>query len=41
MDNLNYKMAHARVWEENIELEVKNDAYWNNFAVKGTSLKVI
>ena len=25
--------AHARVYEEN-QLE-KNDAYWNNFAVKG------
>ena len=44
MDNLICKMqAHVRVCEENIEeleLEEKiNDAYWNNFAVKGTSLK--
>ena len=40
MDNLNCKMhAHARVYEENIELEEKNDTYWNNFAVKGASLK--
>ena len=35
--------AHARVCEENkLELEKKmtvKDAYWNNFAVKGTSLK--
>ena len=40
MNNLNYKMqAHARVCEENkLELE-KNDAYRNNFAVTGTSLK--
>ena len=34
--------AHARVCEEN-KLEEKKttvkDAYWNNFAVKGTSLK--
>ena len=32
--------AHAKVCEENKleELEEKN-AYWNNFAVKGTSLK--
>ena len=32
--------AHARVCEENNEeLEEKNDAYLNNFAVKGASLK--
>ena len=38
MDNLNCKIqAHARVCEEN-KLEEKNDAYWNNFAVKGASL---
>ena len=39
MDNLNCKMqARARVCEENkLEYE-KNDAYWNNFAVKGVSL---
>ena len=40
MDNLKCKMqAHARVYKENIEFEEKNDAYWNNFVVKGTSLK--
>ena len=45
MNNLNCKMqAHARVCEENKleELEKKTtvkDAYRNNFAVKGTSLK--
>ena len=44
MNNLNCKMqAHARVCEENkLELEEeleKNDVYWNNFAVTGTSLK--
>ena len=40
MDNLICKMqAYARVCEENIELEEKNDAYRNNFAVTGTSLK--
>ena len=39
MDNLNCKtQAHARVCKENNELE-KNDTYWNNFAVKGMSLK--
>ena len=38
MDNLICKMqAYARVCEENIE--EKNDAYWNNFAVTGASLK--
>ena len=33
--------AHARVCEENKveELEEKNDAYWNNFMVKGVNLK--
>ena len=33
--------AHAKVYEENKseELEEQNDAYWNNFALKGTSLK--
>ena len=36
--------AHARVCEENkLELELEKatvkDAYWNNFAVKGKSLK--
>ena len=33
--------AHARVCEENKleELEKENDAYWNNFAVIGASLK--
>ena len=33
--------AHARVCEENKleELEEQNDAYWNNFAVKGACLK--
>ena len=30
--------AHARLCEEN-KLEAKNDTYWNNFAVKGASLK--
>ena len=41
MNNLNYKMqAHARVCEENkLEELEKNDAYWNNFAVTGMSLK--
>ena len=41
-DNLNCKMqAHARVHKENkIELkENKNDTYWNNFVVRGVSLK--
>ena len=34
MDNINCKtQAHTRVCKEN-KLE-KNDAYWNNFAVKG------
>ena len=32
--------AHARVCEENkLELEEKNDTYWNNFAVECASLK--
>ena len=35
--------ANARVCEENkleeLQLEEKNDAYWNNFVVKGMSLK--
>ena len=31
--------THARVCKENIELKEKNDAYWNNLTVKGTSLK--
>ena len=41
MDNLNCKTkAHTRVCEENkLELEGKNDAYWNNFVVMGVSLK--
>ena len=30
--------AHAKVCKEN-KLEEKSDAYWNNFAVKGMSLK--
>ena len=33
--------AHVRVWEENkLELEEKNNAYWNNFAVNGARLQV-
>ena len=40
MDNLNCKLqAYVRVCEENIELEEKNDAYWNHFVVIGASLK--
>ena len=31
--------AHGRVCEENkLELEEKDDTYWNNFAIKGSSL---
>ena len=41
MDNYNCKMqAHARVCKENTSEELeKNNAYYNNFAVKGGSLK--
>ena len=32
--------AHARICEENkLELEEITNAYWNNFVVKGASLK--
>ena len=32
--------AHERVCEENkLELEEENDAYWDNFEVKGARLK--
>ena len=45
LDNIKYKtQAHARVCEENklklqLQLEEKNDAYWNNFTVESASLK--